>query len=59
MRVEIRVAETDADLEAWRPLVAGGLSLEREVSLRSGARVAGALESLGHKVTALDVDAQS
>jgi D-alanine-D-alanine ligase len=33
----------------------GGRSLERGVSLRSGARVEGALERLGHSVVALDV----
>src|SRR3569832_2284975 len=32
----------------------GGPSAEREVSLRSGAAVAQALQSLGHKVTPLD-----
>jgi D-alanine-D-alanine ligase len=34
----------------------GGRSLERGVSLRSGARVEEALERLGHQVIALDVD---
>jgi D-alanine-D-alanine ligase len=33
----------------------GGGSLERQVSLRSGARVAGALERLGHEVVPIDV----
>jgi D-alanine-D-alanine ligase len=33
----------------------GGRSLEREVSLRSGARVEDALERLGHEVTPVDV----
>jgi D-alanine-D-alanine ligase len=33
----------------------GGRSLERGVSLRSGARVENALERLGHRVVALDV----
>ncbi|HEX5895589.1 MAG TPA: D-alanine--D-alanine ligase [Thermoleophilaceae bacterium] len=33
----------------------GGRSLERQVSLRSGARVEDALERLGHEVLALDV----
>jgi D-alanine-D-alanine ligase len=33
----------------------GGRSLEREVSLRSGARVQDALERLGHEVLAIDV----
>jgi D-alanine-D-alanine ligase len=35
----------------------GGRSLERQVSLRSGARVEDALRSLGHDVIALDVGA--
>jgi D-alanine-D-alanine ligase len=35
----------------------GGRSLEREVSLRSGARVEDALRSLGHDVVPLDVGA--
>lgn len=39
-------------------VIAGGLSLEREVSLHSGARVAGALEAAGHAVELLDVDTQ-
>ncbi|MDX6683893.1 MAG: D-alanine-D-alanine ligase [Baekduia sp.] len=34
----------------------GGRSLEREVSLRSGARVEDALQRLGHEVFGLDVD---
>ena len=33
----------------------GGWSVEREVSLRSGADVAAALESLGHRVTPIDM----
>ena len=33
----------------------GGRSLERQVSLRSGARVQDALERLGHRVIAIDV----
>ena len=32
----------------------GGRSLERQVSLRSGARVQDALERLGHEVVAID-----
>jgi D-alanine-D-alanine ligase len=35
----------------------GGSSLERQVSLRSGARVEDALERLGHEVTGIDVGA--
>ncbi|HEX8261298.1 MAG TPA: D-alanine--D-alanine ligase, partial [Allosphingosinicella sp.] len=33
----------------------GGWSAEREVSLRSGADVVSALESLGHRVTPIDM----
>ena len=36
-------------------MLKGGRSLERQVSLRSGARVQDALERLGHDVVALDV----
>jgi D-alanine-D-alanine ligase len=36
-------------------VLAGGQSLERQVSLRSGARVQDALERLGHDVIAIDV----
>jgi D-alanine-D-alanine ligase len=39
-------------------VVCGGISLEREVSLRSGSRVADALSDRGHHVTRVDVDAQ-
>ena len=34
----------------------GGWSAEREVSLSSGAGIADALESLGHRVTRIDMD---
>src|SRR3982074_996682 len=34
----------------------GGRSLERQVSLKSGARVQDALERLGHQVIPIDVD---
>jgi D-alanine-D-alanine ligase len=37
-------------------VLSGGLSLERDVSLRSGARVAEALADRGHSVTRLDLD---
>jgi D-alanine-D-alanine ligase len=37
-------------------VLAGGLSLERDVSLRSGRRVADALEERGHDVARLDLD---
>lgn len=37
-------------------VIAGGLSLERDVSLRSGGRVAEALGDRGHDVTILDLD---
>src|SRR5690554_6465681 len=39
-------------------VLCGGISLEREVSLRSGGRVADALTDLGYHVTRLDVDAE-
>lgn len=39
-------------------VVAGGISLEREISLRSGHRVANALEDAGHRVRTLDLDGQ-
>ncbi len=39
-------------------VLAGGLSLEREVSLRSGGRVAEALADRGYRVTRLDLDDQ-
>lgn len=38
-------------------VLAGGTSLEREVSLRSGRRVADALTDRGYRVSSLDVDA--
>jgi D-alanine-D-alanine ligase len=38
-------------------VLAGGTSLEREVSLRSGRRVADALGDRGYQVSSLDVDA--
>jgi D-alanine-D-alanine ligase len=37
-------------------VLSGGLSLERDVSLRSGRRVAEALAGVGHEVTNLDLD---
>lgn len=37
-------------------VVSGGISLEREVSLRSGNRVANALSDAGHRVSSLDLD---
>lgn len=37
-------------------VLSGGLSLERDVSLRSGRRVAEALADRGHEVTRLDLD---
>lgn len=46
---------------ASRPKIAvlsGGISLEREVSLRSGSRVTDALGDLGYPVTPLDVDGE-
>jgi D-alanine-D-alanine ligase len=38
-------------------VLAGGHSLERQVSLKSGARVAESLRALGHEVSAIDVGA--
>jgi D-alanine-D-alanine ligase len=38
-------------------ILAGGISHERDVSLRSGRRVSDALTSLGHRVTIVDPDA--
>ena len=38
-------------------MLKGGRSLERQVSLKSGARVEDALERLGHEVTPIDVGA--
>jgi D-alanine-D-alanine ligase len=38
-------------------VLSGGMSLEREVSLRSGTRVTTALTELGHEVQRIDVDA--
>ena len=40
-------------------ILAGGLSHERDVSLRSGHRVASVLRHLGHDVLVLDVDART
>jgi len=40
-------------------VLAGGLSHERDVSLRSGHRVAQVLKHLGHTVLTLDVDART
>ena len=37
-------------------VVRGGRSLERDMSLRSGYHIAGALKKLGHDVTEVDVD---
>lgn len=39
-------------------VLSGGISLEREVSLRSGSRVATALADNGHEVTRLDADGE-
>ena len=38
-------------------ILAGGISHERDVSLRSGRRVSDALSALGHRVTIVDPDA--
>ncbi|HEX2027633.1 MAG TPA: D-alanine--D-alanine ligase [Nitriliruptorales bacterium] len=47
---------TDTTPRPHVAVLAGGVSLEREVSLRSGARVADALEDRGYPVVRLDVD---
>jgi D-alanine-D-alanine ligase len=39
-------------------VLSGGRGLERQVSLRSGARVEDALDALGHEVIAIDVGAE-
>ncbi|MDX1659000.1 MAG: D-alanine--D-alanine ligase [Nitriliruptorales bacterium] len=44
-------------MSAHVAVLSGGISLEREVSLRSGRRVADALTDRGYQVTRLDVDA--
>ena len=38
-------------------VLAGGISHERDISLRSGRRVADGLTALGHRVTVLEPDA--
>ena len=40
-------------------VLAGGLSHERDISLRSGHRVAQVLKHLGHTVLVLDIDART
>ena len=40
-------------------VLAGGLSHEREISLRSGHRVSQVLKHLGHTVLVLDIDART
>lgn len=40
-------------------VLAGGLSHERDISLRSGHRVAQVLKDLGHSVLVLDIDART
>ncbi len=45
-------------METTIAVLAGGLSFEREVSLRSGRRVADALRDRGYGVTELDADEQ-
>ena len=47
----------DGDTPARVVVLAGGMSHERDVSLRSGRRVAEALKSAGHEVWVHDVDA--
>jgi D-alanine-D-alanine ligase len=45
-------------VETTVAVIAGGLSFEREISLRSGRRVADALRDRGYGVTELDADEQ-
>ena len=40
-------------------VLAGGLAFEREVSLRSGRRIAEAVRALGTEASLLDADAES
>jgi D-alanine-D-alanine ligase len=47
-----------SDLRLLVAVIAGGLSFEREVSLRSGQRVADALRERGYRVGELDADQQ-
>ncbi len=49
-----RTAAPDRDLSVV--VLAGGLAFEREVSLRSGRRVAAALRSVGLHIRELDAD---
>ena len=44
--------------DRWVAVLAGGLSHEREISLRSGRRLSAALRSVGMTVTEWDADAQ-
>ena len=58
--VESTAASTATSTEPLRiAILAGGLSHERDVSLRSGHRVASVLKHLGHTVLVLDVDART
>ena len=50
-------AQSITEKELRVAIIAGGLSHERDVSLRSGHRVASALRHSGHTVIILDVDA--
>lgn len=52
-------AETNPDAPLRIAVLAGGLSHERDVSLRSGHRVASVLKHLGHNVLVMDVDART
>ncbi|MBM6978667.1 MAG: D-alanine--D-alanine ligase [Actinomyces succiniciruminis] len=52
-------AETNPDAPLRIAVLAGGLSHERDVSLRSGHRVASVLKHLGHNVLIMDVDART
>ncbi|WP_181575277.1 D-alanine--D-alanine ligase [Actinomyces sp. Z5] len=52
-------AESNPDAPLRIAVLAGGLSHERDVSLRSGHRVASVLKHLGHNVLVMDVDART
>lgn len=52
-------AESTPDAPLRIAVIAGGLSHERDVSLRSGHRVANVLKHLGHDVLVMDVDART
>ncbi|TET55188.1 MAG: D-alanine--D-alanine ligase, partial [Actinobacteria bacterium] len=52
----MKKSNKDSNKKKKIAVLMGGQSLEREVSLKSGHRVADALIDLGYKVTSIDVD---